>query len=322
MARNSSGTHSLPATTNPVVTGTNITPTWANSTLSDLSAEITDSLSRSGKGGMTAPMRTADGSVTSPATSYTSETGSGWFRHAAGELRLAILGTYRLAVTAATTTINNALTVVGRVAAQAGMDVAGTLAIFDDGGTNKRVAVDAPTGLAANYDLVLPTALPGSTLPVTLTSAGVLSTAQLVNAQQNFGTPSAGTDVVIQSYVVGSSDSPSLGANITGTSFSVFNNLGIVTITGELAFGVTGFGAGNTLATINSGYRPLYGVRVPAYFYDASTGSNCLTTISVDTGGVVTMVGGAYTLTGWTGADALPTATTDRLYFSFSYKAA
>jgi hypothetical protein len=208
MARNSSGTHTLPASTNPVITGTNITPTWANGTLSDLSTEITDSLSRSGKGGMTAPLRCADGSVTAPAHSYTSETGTGWFRHAAGEVRLAILGTYRLAVTAALATINSALTVVGtltanRVVANAGIDVAGTLAVFDDGGTSKRVAVDAPTGLAANYDLTLPTALPGSTLPVTLTSAGVLSTAQLVNAQQNFGTPSATTDVVIKSYVDG-----------------------------------------------------------------------------------------------------------------------
>jgi len=143
MARNSAGTHSLPSTTNPVVTNTNITPTWANGTLQDVSAEITDSLSRSGKGGMTAPLRTADGTVAAPAQAFTSETGSGWFRHAAGELRLAILGVYRIAATATLTTINSAasvlgtLTASGKITAQAGADVTGTLAVVDDGGTSK-----------------------------------------------------------------------------------------------------------------------------------------------------------------------------------------
>jgi len=189
MARNSAGTHSLPSTTNPVVTNTNITPTWANGTLQDVSAEITDSLSRSGKGGMTAPLRTADGTVAAPAQAFTSETGSGWFRHAAGELRLAILGVYRIAATATLTTINSAasvlgtLTASGKITAQAGADVTGTLAVIDDGGTTKKVSVDAPTGLASDYALTLPTALPGSTLPVTLSAVGALSTGQITGAQ-------------------------------------------------------------------------------------------------------------------------------------------
>ena len=127
MARNSSGTHSLPASTNPVVSGTTITPTWANGTLSDLSTEITDSLSRSGKGGMTAPLRCADGTVGAPAHSYTSETSSGWFRDTAGVLKLAILGVYRLSVAAAGAVVNGTLNVVGAVTHQSTTSLAGNV---------------------------------------------------------------------------------------------------------------------------------------------------------------------------------------------------
>lgn len=50
MSRDVNGNYSLPAVINPVVAGTDITDEWANQTLSDIGAEITDSISRSGKG--------------------------------------------------------------------------------------------------------------------------------------------------------------------------------------------------------------------------------------------------------------------------------
>lgn len=53
MARNSSGTHTLPVT---LTNGTLADATQVMSDLSDLSTEITDSLSRSGKGGMNAEL--------------------------------------------------------------------------------------------------------------------------------------------------------------------------------------------------------------------------------------------------------------------------
>ena len=87
-ARNSSGTYSLP--NSPVQAGQTITATWANSTLSDIKTELTDSLSRSGKGGMTAPLRTADGSSSFPAHSFTSETGSGLYRAGSSDVRFAM----------------------------------------------------------------------------------------------------------------------------------------------------------------------------------------------------------------------------------------
>lgn len=52
MARNGSGVYSLPSG-NPVVDGTTIEASWANTTLSDIGAEITGSLPRNGAAPMT-----------------------------------------------------------------------------------------------------------------------------------------------------------------------------------------------------------------------------------------------------------------------------
>ena len=48
MSRNGSGTYSLPAG-NPVVTGTTISSTWANTTLTDIQNAITQSVSADGQ---------------------------------------------------------------------------------------------------------------------------------------------------------------------------------------------------------------------------------------------------------------------------------
>ena len=48
MSRNGSGTYTLPAG-NPVVTGTTISSTWANTTLTDIQNAITQSVSADGQ---------------------------------------------------------------------------------------------------------------------------------------------------------------------------------------------------------------------------------------------------------------------------------
>jgi hypothetical protein len=48
MSRNGSGVYSLPAG-NPVVTGTTISTTWANSTLTDIQNALTQSVSADGQ---------------------------------------------------------------------------------------------------------------------------------------------------------------------------------------------------------------------------------------------------------------------------------
>ena len=48
MSRNGSGTYNLPAG-NPVVTGTTVTSTWANSTMTDIANALTQSVATDGQ---------------------------------------------------------------------------------------------------------------------------------------------------------------------------------------------------------------------------------------------------------------------------------
>ena len=107
MSRNASGTYSLPAG-NPVVTGTTITTTWANTTLSDLATEMTDSLSRSGNGGMLDALKMVDGSAAAPALTFTSEIDLGLYRKAAGTIAFADASADLMELSATALSISNA----------------------------------------------------------------------------------------------------------------------------------------------------------------------------------------------------------------------
>ena len=74
MSRNGSGTYSLPAG-NPVVTGTTIASTWANNTMNDLAAAMTDSVAADGQTPMTGPLNMNSNKVTNLATGTVSGDG-------------------------------------------------------------------------------------------------------------------------------------------------------------------------------------------------------------------------------------------------------
>lgn len=109
MSRAAGGTYTLPAG-NPVVTGTVISSTWGNTTLSDIATALTDSLSRSGLGGMTAALLLTDGAVGSPSLSFTNEPTSGLYRAAAGDVRFSLLGADSLKIAAAGLTTIGSMT--------------------------------------------------------------------------------------------------------------------------------------------------------------------------------------------------------------------
>lgn len=112
--RNSSGTYTLSTTgTYPFVSGTTISSTTMNGAFSDISTALTDSLSRTGLGGMLAPLRTPDGTVTAPAHAFSNETGTGLYRIGAADLGIAVNQTKRMELTATGVTIPDALTVQG-----------------------------------------------------------------------------------------------------------------------------------------------------------------------------------------------------------------
>jgi hypothetical protein len=121
VARNASGTYAKP-TGQPVVANTTISSSDFNSLVDDLATEVTDSLSRSAKGGMLDVLKLVDGAVGGPGVAFNSEATSGLFRAGAGDLRLAILGALVAKLTAA------GLDVTGKVAATGA--VSGTTGTF------------------------------------------------------------------------------------------------------------------------------------------------------------------------------------------------
>jgi hypothetical protein len=63
MSRNGSGTYTLPAG-NPVVTGTTISSTWANSTLTNIASALTDSLAADGQTTATGNLKMGNNRIT------------------------------------------------------------------------------------------------------------------------------------------------------------------------------------------------------------------------------------------------------------------
>ena len=63
MSRNGSGTYSLPAG-NPVVTGTTISSTWSNNTLTDIATALTGSLASDGQTTATGNLKMGNNRVT------------------------------------------------------------------------------------------------------------------------------------------------------------------------------------------------------------------------------------------------------------------
>jgi len=95
MPRDSNGNYVLPSG-NPVVSGEVISTSWANPTLSDVAAELTNSLDRSGRGGMLAPFKFLDGTAGAPGMSWTSEPTSGFYRAALSDMRATVAGVGRM----------------------------------------------------------------------------------------------------------------------------------------------------------------------------------------------------------------------------------
>ena len=92
MPRDGNGNYILPAG-NPVIANTTITSTWANDTMNDIGNEMQDSLSRSGKGGLTAPLGIVDKSGATPGLNFGLEPTSGLKREATEDVRIQVTTT-------------------------------------------------------------------------------------------------------------------------------------------------------------------------------------------------------------------------------------
>lgn len=120
MPRNSSGAYTLPSG-NPVVTGTDIESTWANTTVGDLAAEIGSSLDRYGRGGMLGPLKIYDGTAAAPGMSFTNEPGTGLARIGSGVAVLSLLNSVLVTFEAGAVDVDGSLTATSFVGGGVGL---------------------------------------------------------------------------------------------------------------------------------------------------------------------------------------------------------
>lgn len=283
MARNVSGTYSLPAG-QPVVSGTAISAATENALTGDLATEITNSLSRDGYGGMRAPMRGTDGSVSAPSISFTNETGTGFFRSAAGVMRAAVLGTARMALTAAglfadvLTSLNTvSLTLKGQMA-----DGATAIGVVSDTGSayaNAAAKIHSFQNNAVEKGYVNKDGK-GYFAGLDAGSAVVSSVAD----------PAAAQDAATKNYVDGAAVTltASTGWNLTYSARKFINHLCVVS-----GSAVNGGGAAwNSVATLPAGSKPAYSLHFPGFIWDNSTTTMYAADIQVDpTSGLIVVWG-------------------------------
>jgi len=160
-ARNSSGTYTVSATgTYPFVYGTLISSVTVNSIFADLTTEMTDSLSRTGKGYMLSPLLLPAGSASLPALSFSIEPISGLWRAGTGDLRVSIAG----------------------AAARSGWTPNGFKLLDPASGASAYgITLQAPT-LSVSYTLVFPTALPVADAPLIVKTDGTTTISKITAA--------------------------------------------------------------------------------------------------------------------------------------------
>jgi hypothetical protein len=85
LPRDIAGTYELPL--GDVASGTVIASSWANTTLDDLAFAMTDSLSRTGSGGMLTALPLSNGSATNPSLTFVNNLTTGRYLFAPGDMR-------------------------------------------------------------------------------------------------------------------------------------------------------------------------------------------------------------------------------------------
>lgn len=196
MPRNSSGTYTLPAG-NPVVPGDTIDAAWANDTMNDLATEITNSLSRTGAGGMLAPFRIANGTSSAPGLAFSNETNTGFYRAGTAEVWFVVQGVPILSWTSTGVALNTSktFTVPGAVTFNSTLDVAGAVALASTLAVTG--AITATGGVTGNLTGNVTSVGASSLYDLTVTNSLDVSNKVI----SNVATPVADTDAANKTYV-------------------------------------------------------------------------------------------------------------------------
>jgi hypothetical protein len=320
MARAGDGTYSLPVG-NPVVSGTTITTSWANTTFTDMATALTNSLDRTGTAtGMTGQFKAAAGTKAAPGISWGDETASGWYRAASGDFRFSLNNTDLLLVAEDTfsLTSNGATSAAGpdfvlyrNSATPADADLIGRI-LFD--GMNSAAAQTTYVSFNAVMEDVTDTT-EDATLQIKVMSAGTLTT--VLDVSPAGGTFSGG----INNTPIGAV-TPSTGAFTTLTASGTLGVTGATTLaalsatTGTFSstLGVTGATTLAALSATTGTFSSTLGVTGAATFsstvagaFNGTLGATTPASVAATTGtfsGVVTANAGVvvdnFTLDGTT----------------------
>jgi len=135
----------------------------------------------------------------------------------------------------------------------------GPINLYDTAvGITQAVQLRSPASLSAGYSLTFPGALPASTLPLLLSSAGIFSTGQITGSQLSLSLPGSTQPLLISSGGVLSA------AQITGSQIS-----GSAGITGSQLSASAGITTAQLASTIGSGTT----VALQGYVDTVSTGT-------------------------------------------------
>ena len=304
-SRDNSGNFSYAVTPtragNVVTTLTPISSAWANQSFLDVKLALTDSLSRTGKGGMSAPLSLYDSGGDTLDLYWAGASTTGLY-HSSGTVGLKTAGTARQTWAAALTTITTPLTVSGGNVIVSGgnmvlptydLDIqsaggifsrAGDQAIAKTGGGNLYVSHAVAGG---NVIFTTPISVGGvAAARMTISGTNTIDmTVPLTMGNQlisNVLSPVALTDVATKGYV-DTLISPTAGAASWTTSGSTLyaKHRGIVFVRGSV-----NFAGGNCTdcATLNAGSRP--GATTPIFLSNGGY-------LSLATSGAITRVSGA-----------------------------
>ena len=228
MARNGSGTYSLPAG-QPVVTGTSISSTVFNTLTSDLASALTTSVSSDGQTPITGGLKALDGTAGACSYTFTASAGTGLYSPATNQAAIAAGGVQVIKFSSGATTITGTASVTGQITSTlatgtAPFVVTSTTQVANlnvaTAGTAGAVAVGGITGLGTGV---------ATALAVNVGTAG----SPVVNGGA-LGSPSS----------AGTLPAHTLGGAITGNSQNISGlgtvGCGAITSTGVLsATGIT-----------------------------------------------------------------------------------
>jgi hypothetical protein len=215
MSRNGSGTYTLPAG-NPVVTGTTISTTWANNTLNDIAATLTDSVAADGQTPMTGDLDLNSNKI----VNLTAGTIAG----EAVEYSQLLSATSTAAITGGT--INNAT--IGATTPASGrfttLEVTSTSTFTGNGSFNGTGALKVPVGTTAEQ----PTPVTGQ---IRYNTTNNQYEGYGASAWSALGTGAAGSNTQIQynnsGALAGSANLTYNGTTLATTAVSLSNSAGI-----------------------------------------------------------------------------------------------